>query len=291
MSITTDGMRELFPYPLLPLATKSNSQLLPLSGGDAELVKVSEMVFKLGDVPCIFGEYNVEDAILLGDPIPESTECGWILFWPVTGVFELGNWPVTELAIEDNTVILPLFPIWPLWVADCCPLIPFPDGLRTAVTMAEPLLAVVVIHVLFGVIVAAEDTTGPWHVPPADWCWTLTPFSPESTRGAWKLAGDWNDNVDDVVVAATPRLLGEVKELSPIFIWFPENVILGELIGLDGAVGCVETDADTVLTSTADEFWGEDDVVVMLEDDIELDDAEQEVEEEQVDVGDTEGIL
>jgi len=63
------------------------------------------------------------------------------------------------------------------------------------------------------------------------------------------------------------------------------------LIGLDGAVGCVETDADTVLTSTADEFWGEDDVVVMLEDDIELDDAEQEVEEEQVDVGDTEGIL
>ena len=76
MSITTDGMRELFPYPLLPLATKSNSQLLPLSGGDAELVKVSEMVFKLGDVPCIFGEYNVEDAILLGDPIPESTECG-----------------------------------------------------------------------------------------------------------------------------------------------------------------------------------------------------------------------
>lgn len=53
---------------------KSNSQLLPLSGGDAELVKVSEMGFKLGDVPCIFGEYKVEDAILLGDPIPESTE-------------------------------------------------------------------------------------------------------------------------------------------------------------------------------------------------------------------------
>ena len=76
MSITTDDIRELLPYPLLPLATKSNSQLLPLSGGDAELVKVSEMGFKLGDVPCIFGEYNVEDAILLGDPIPESTECG-----------------------------------------------------------------------------------------------------------------------------------------------------------------------------------------------------------------------
>ena len=76
MSIIADGIRELFPYPLLPLATKSNSQLLPLSGGDAELVKVSEVGFKLGDVPCIFGEYNVEDAILLGDPIPESTECG-----------------------------------------------------------------------------------------------------------------------------------------------------------------------------------------------------------------------
>ena len=67
--------REL-PYPLLPLAMKSNSQLLPLSGGEAELVKVSEIGFKLGDVPCIFGEYKVEEAILLGDPIPESTECG-----------------------------------------------------------------------------------------------------------------------------------------------------------------------------------------------------------------------
>ena len=65
------------PYPLLPLAIKSNSQLLPLSGGEAELVKVSEMGFKLGDVPCIFGEYKVEEAILLGEPIPESTECGW----------------------------------------------------------------------------------------------------------------------------------------------------------------------------------------------------------------------
>lgn len=90
---------------------------------------------------------------------------------------------------------------------------------------------------------------------------------------------------------ATPILLVEVKELSPIFVWFPENVILVELLGLDEAVGCVETDADTILTSTADEFWGDDDVVVMLEDDIELDEAEQEVEEEQVDVGDTEGIL
>ena len=75
-SILTDCIRELLAYPLLLLATNSNSQLLPLSGGDAELVKVSEMGFKLGDVPCIFGEYNVEDAILLGDPIPESTECG-----------------------------------------------------------------------------------------------------------------------------------------------------------------------------------------------------------------------
>lgn len=72
MSIPMD-MREL-AYPLFPLATKSNFQLLPLSGGDAELVKVSEMGFKLGDVPCIFGEYKVEDAILLGDPMPESTE-------------------------------------------------------------------------------------------------------------------------------------------------------------------------------------------------------------------------
>ena len=63
------------PYPLLPLAMKSNSQLLALSGGEAELVKVSEMEFKLGDVPCIFGEYKVDwEAILLGDPIPESTE-------------------------------------------------------------------------------------------------------------------------------------------------------------------------------------------------------------------------
>ena len=62
-------------YPLLPLAMKSNSQLLALSGGEAELVKVSEMEFKLGDVPCIFGEYKVDwEAILLGDPIPESTE-------------------------------------------------------------------------------------------------------------------------------------------------------------------------------------------------------------------------
>jgi len=67
--------REL-PYPLFPLAVNSNSQLLPLSGGEAELVKVSEIGFKLGDVPCIFGEYKVEEAILLGDPIPESTECG-----------------------------------------------------------------------------------------------------------------------------------------------------------------------------------------------------------------------
>ena len=146
-------------------------------------------------------------------------------------------------------------------------------------------------QVLFGVIGAEEDTTGPWHVPLVDWGWPLAPLSPESAKGTGKLAGDWNDNVDAVVVAATPILLGEVKELSPIFIWFPDDVMLGELLGLDGAVVCVEGDADTVLTSTADEFWGDDDVVVMLEDGIELDDTEQEVEEEQVDVGDTEGIL
>ena len=68
------------PPKMLPPANKSNSQLLccPLSGGDAaEVVSAaSETGFKLGDVPCIFGEYKVEEAILLGDPIPESTECG-----------------------------------------------------------------------------------------------------------------------------------------------------------------------------------------------------------------------
>ena len=67
------------PLKMLPPANKSNSQLLccPLSGGDAaEVVSASETGFKLGDVPCIFGEYKVEEAILLGDPIPESTECG-----------------------------------------------------------------------------------------------------------------------------------------------------------------------------------------------------------------------
>ena len=67
------------PLKMLPPAKKGNSQLLccPLSGGDAaEVVSASETGFKLGDVPCIFGEYKVEEAILLGDPIPESTECG-----------------------------------------------------------------------------------------------------------------------------------------------------------------------------------------------------------------------
>ena len=43
--------------------------------GDDELV-LSETGFKLGDVPCIFGEYKVDEAMLRGDPIPESTECG-----------------------------------------------------------------------------------------------------------------------------------------------------------------------------------------------------------------------
>ena len=49
-------------------------------------------------------------------------------------------------------------------------------------------------------------------------------------------------------------------------------------------------DADTVLTSVEDEFWVDDDVV-MLEADDEMDEAEQDVEEEHTDLGDTDGIL
>lgn len=62
---------------------------------------------------------------------------------------------------------------------------------------------------------------------------------------------------------------------------------------LDGGgevVGCDEIDADTVLTSVEHELWGED-VVVMVGDDEDLDEAEEEVEEEHTDLGDTEGIL
>ena len=67
------------------------------------------------------------------------------------------------MAIEGKTVILPtVFPSGPVWAAGCCTLMPFPDGLRTAETIADPLLAAVVIQVLFGVIVGAEDTTGDW---------------------------------------------------------------------------------------------------------------------------------
>ena len=37
---------------------------------------------KLGEVPYIFGECNMEEALLLGDPIPESTECGLLFPFP-----------------------------------------------------------------------------------------------------------------------------------------------------------------------------------------------------------------
>ena len=101
-------------------AVQNISQLPPtlFSVGDAELVKVSGIWFKLGDVPCIFGEYSVEDAILLGDPIPESTECGWILFWPPTaeGPLTLDSWPfaAVELLIDVEPVNQRFFMMWKL---------------------------------------------------------------------------------------------------------------------------------------------------------------------------------
>ena len=58
----------------------------------------------------------------------------------------------------------------------------------------------------------------------------------------------------------------------------------------EDVVGYMGIDADTVLTSVEDEFWVDDDVV-MLEADDEMDEAEQDVEEEHTDLGDTDGIL
>jgi len=86
-----------------------------------------------------------------------------------------------------------------------------------------------------------------------------------------------------------PELSGDVAELSATFILFPENVMPGEVEDLDDGrevLGC----ADTVLTSTEAELWG-DDVVVMLDEDDEQDETEEDVDEEQPDLGDTDGIL
>ena len=271
-------------YPLLPLAMKSNSQLLDLSGGEAELVKVSEIGFKLGDVPCIFGEYKVEEAILLGDPIPESTECGWILFWPVTAPLPLGNWPLIEPGKDERTVEFPWFVRGPGWPIDCCPLIPFPDGLLTGVTIADPLLATVVMHVLFAEIVTAEDTAGPW---PEFGCAPLFPVSFDSNVETGKLAGGWNPWEDKDVLDAF-RCSMATGEFSSIFIEFPENVMIGESQDFDEAellVGFTGIDEVGFLTSLQDESWELGAVVIVVVD------VEQGVAEELLEFGDMDGML
>ena len=266
------------PYPLLPLAMKSNSQLLALSGGEAELVKVSEMEFKLGDVPCIFGEYKVDwEAILLGDPIPESTEWGWILFWPATPALPLDSCPLIEPGRDERTVEFPWFKIGPGWFTDCCPFIPFPDGLRTGVTIADPLLASVVTHELFAEIVAADDTDGLWL-----WCWSvpLFPDSFDSIIETGKLAGGWNACEEDEDEVVTLRCSMDPGELS--------SSLPGESHIFDDGVlhvGFAWTEDDGVLTSVHAEFW-ELDTVVILE--IE---GEHEVVHVLLEFGDMDGIL
>ena len=283
-------------------AIQNSSQLPPtlFSVGDAELVKVSGIWFKLGDVPCIFGEYSVEDAILLGDPIPESTECGWILFWPPTaeGPLTLDSWPfaAVELLIDVEPVMvhpvpLPICPGVGL-VTGCWPFMPLPDGLLTVVTIADPLFAAVVIQVLFGIIVVAEEiTVGIWLDV---WCWALAPFSFESIEGTGKVVGDWNASDDVVVVQGVPEVLNEVAvELSLVFNWLPENDTLGDVLDLEadgGVLGCERIDPETALTSVDDGAWDGDVVVVMLVGD-ELEEVDEEIEEEQLELGDEQATL
>ena len=251
-------------------AVQNSSQLPPtlFSVGDAELVKVSGIWFKLGDVPCIFGEYSVEDAILLGDPIPESTECGWILFWPPTaeGPLTLDSWPfaAVELLIDVEPVMvhpvpLPICPGVGL-ATGCWPFMPLPDGLLTVVTIADPLFAAVVIQVLFGIIVVAEEITVAIWLDV--WCWALAPFSFESIEGTGKVVGDWNASDDVVVVLGVPEVLDEVAvELSLVFNWLPENATLGDVLdlGADGGVlGWERIDPETALTSVDDGAWDGD---------------------------------
>ena len=283
-------------------AVQNSSQLPPtlFSVGDAELVKVSGIWFKLGDVPCIFGEYSVEDAILLGDPIPESTECGWILFWPPTaeGPLTLDSWPfaAVELLIDVEPVMvhpvpLPICPGVGL-VTGCWPFMPLPDGLLTVVTIADPLFAAVVIQVLFGIIVVAEEITVAIWLDV--WCWALAPFSFESIEGTGKVVGDWNASDDVVVVQGVPEVLDEVAvELSLVFNWLPENATLGDVLdlGADGGVlGWERIDPETALTSVDDGAWDGDVVVVMLVGD-ELEEVDEEIEEEQLELGDEQAIL
>ena len=284
-------------------AIQNSSQLPPtlFSVGDAELVKVSGIWFKLGDVPCIFGEYSVEDAILLGDPIPESTECGWILFWPPTAegpLTLLDSWPfaAVELLIDVEPVMvhpvpLPICPGVGL-VTGCWPFMPLPDGLLTVVTIADPLFAAVVIQVLFGIIVVAEEiTVGIWLDV---WCWALAPFSFESIEGTGKVVGDWNASDDVVVVQGVPEVLNEVAvELSLVFNWLPENDTLGDVLDLEadgGVLGCERIDPETALTSVDDGAWDGDVVVVMLVGD-ELEEVDEEIEEEQLELGDEQATL
>ena len=283
-------------------AVQNSSQLPPtlFSVGDAELVKVSGIWFKLGDVPCIFGEYSVEDAILLGDPIPESTECGWILFWPPTaeGPLTLDSWPfaAVELLIDVEPVMvhpvpLPICPGVGL-ATGCWPFMPLPDGLLTVVTIADPLFAAVVIQVLFGIIVVAEEITVAIWLDV--WCWALAPFSFESIEGTGKVVGDWNASDDVVVVLGVPEVLDEVAvELSLVFNWLPENATLGDVLdlGADGGVlGWERIDPETALTSVDDGAWDGDVVVVMLVGD-ELEEVDEEIEEEQLELGDEQAIL
>ena len=283
-------------------AVQNSSQLPPtlFSVGDAELVKVSGIWFKLGDVPCIFGEYSVEDAILLGDPIPESTECGWILFWPPTaeGPLTLDSWPfaAVELLIDVEPVMvhpvpLPICPGVGL-VTGCWPFMPLPDGLLTVVTIADPLFVAVVIQVLFGIIVVAEEITVAIWLDV--WCWALAPFSFESIEGTGKVVGDWNASDDVVVVQGVPEVLDKVAvELSLVFNWLPENATLGDVLdlGADGGVlGWERIDPETALTSVDDGAWDGDVVVVMLVGD-ELEEVDEEIEEEQLELGDEQAIL
>ena len=66
---------------------------------------MSEPASKLGEVPWIFGEYNVveeADVIDLGDPrpIPESTDCGLFPMLDMLATGPGGCWPATAAGVE-----------------------------------------------------------------------------------------------------------------------------------------------------------------------------------------------
>jgi hypothetical protein len=174
----------------------------------------------------------------------------------------------------------------------CWPFMPLPDGLLTVVTIADPLFAAVVIQVLFGIIVVAEEITVAIWLDV--WCWALAPFSFESIEGTGKVVGDWNASDDVVVVLGVPEVLDEVAvELSLVFNWLPENATLGDVLdlGADGGVlGWERIDPETALTSVDDGAWDGDVVVVMLVGD-ELEEVDEEIEEEQLELGDEQAIL